>query len=694
MNCARFYLSTTVAMLLAASGAASAQDGSNTDRALAGADILLDTVRSAKQSKVEITGATSFPEDELRTAMAMQIREIDEKGASPARADDAAYYLGAYYRKNGYPKVQTDYSISGDKVIIKIQEGPRSLVRGLNFTGNQSYPPATLFEYMIGVTPEQFAKQPDMVPYNAGEVAAGADRVRGFYVSEGYLDATVDAADVKLTENDTRADLTVHIVEGTRYVVGDVTFSGQTLYTREELITALREPIDGPFSHTRAVSMERNLESFYRARGYFQAKVDLQADAKAAKRGRVPIHFKATPGPLFHFDGATAKNTTERPRLRESFLPKRFKHLTGQVYDPEKVDEVFRELLRTGLFTTLRLSPTALPDHTVRLDFLAEEAKAREVGFTLGYGSYDGVKVGLRLADKNLLGNGRPLTFSADYSQRGLSAELMYFDQWFLDHPKLNFRAKVFSVNRDEEGYTKEETGVRAELGWKITPRLELGLFAQQSKAKITNATIDPLLLGPTDYTFTSVGLTQTLDFRDSPIAPTRGWIFSSAVDVGLVDNEQSFTREVVRFSWYIPISRCQLALGARVGAIQPVAESIPIDIRFFNGGAMTVRSFAERELGPKDSGGNPLGGEFYTVFNAEFTFPLGLAGLQGAVFADAGNLVGHDDAGVDDLRYALGVGLRYALPVGPLRLDYGVNPDRRPGEDFGAFHFSFGVAF
>jgi outer membrane protein insertion porin family len=45
-------------------------------------------------------------------------------------------------------------------------------------------------------------------------------------------------------------------------------------------------------------------------------------------------------------------------------------------------------------------------------------------------------------------------------------------------------------------------------------------------------------------------------------------------------------------------------------------------------------------------------------------------------------------------MRYALGVGLRYALPVGPIRLDYGINPDRRQDEDFGAFHFSFGVAF
>lgn len=685
------------ALVVGCSSLAVAQDQS-LDHALAGADLVVGAVKSAKESKVQFSGATTFPEEELRTAMAEHIREVDEQGVTPARADDVAYYVGAYYRKNGFAKVQTDYAIGGGKVTVKIVEGPRSLVRGLSFTGNASYPEPTLFEYMIGVTPEQFAKTPDMVPFNEGEIAGGADRVRGFYVSEGYLNAQVDATEVKLSENGTRADVKVRIVEGQRYVAGEITFRGETLFPREELMKALRESPEGPFSKTEAVAMQRNLESFYKAKGYFLATVELDANPETAKNGRVPMRFTVKPGALHRFDGVTVKNTTQpRPRLRESFLSKRFQHLTGETYDPEKVDEVFREMLRTGLFTNLRLSSTALPDHTVRLDFLAEEAKAREIGFTLGYGTYDGGKAGLRLADKNLFGTGRPLTLAVDYSQRGIGAELAYFDPWFLDHPKLNMRAKIFRVNRQEEGYDKEETGGRIDLGWKVTPRFESGVFLQQSAVKITESEekpIDPLLLGPTDYTLVSIGLIESIDYRDNQMAPTRGWILTGAFDVASVDGAQSFTREVVRFSWYLPVARCQLALGARVGAIQPIAEGIPIDARFFNGGANTVRSFAERDLGPKDNNGNPLGGEFFTVFNAELTFPLGIAGLQGAVFADAGNLQSWTDRGVEDLRYALGIGLRYALPVGPLRLDYGINPDRREDEDFGAFHFSFGVAF
>ncbi len=141
------------------------------------------------------------------------------------------------------------------------------------------------------------------------------------------------------------------------------------------------------------------------------------------------------------------------------------------------------------------------------------------------------------------------------------------------------------------------------------------------------------------------------------------------------------------------------LAFGARVGIIHSLGENaddpyeLPIDERFFNGGSTTVRSFAERDLGPHDNG-EPIGGEFFTIFNVEYTFPI-FGEIQGAIFFDAGNLLpSAEDPGLDDMRYAIGAGLRWKLPIGPVRLDYGVNPDPHEFEARGAFHFSFGFAF
>ena len=106
------------------------------------------------------------------------------------------------------------------------------------------------------------------------------------------------------------------------------------------------------------------------------------------------------------------------------------------------------------------------------------------------------------------------------------------------------------------------------------------------------------------------------------------------------------------------------------------------------------MRSFRERYLGPRDKPGYPLGGEFYSTFNAEYTVPI-VGALKAAVFADAGNLLSdYDDASLDDMHYAVGAGLRYDLPIGPIRIDYGWNMNRGPREPSGTLHISVGVAF
>ncbi len=664
----------------------------NVSRALAGADLLVGTLKDAAKNKLDFTGNKTFTADRLRVPIAEQIRELQENGITPVRADDTAFYVGAFYRKNGFSQAAVEYQIRGERLLVTIVEGPRSLLRDILFTGRTAIPEATLYEYMIGATRERLAKEPDQFPYTAAEISAGADRVRGLYLSEGYLDVTLDASAVQLTESDTRAEVTVRIVEGSRYTFGELGFAGDTIFPREQLVKALGEIATGPFSPDQAMAMQRNLQSFYKARGYYEAEVLLNAEPTAAVAGQVPVTFTVHPHALFRFGDVTARNETERPRLREDFLAKRFAHLRGRIYDPEKLDETFREMLRTGLFENLRVTPTPVAGDQVRLDFTVSEAKAKELGFTLGFGSYEGAVAGFRIGDRDLFGRGRPLSFAAQYTQRGISGEFLYVDPWLFD-TRFALRARLYSQSRTEEGYAKNEFGFRTDFSRKLLPHLELGAFVDAHSVTITESTIPAADLGPTDYLLQSVGLTQSTDYRNDPINPSRGFVLTSAWDFAQIDSEPAFLRGTMRFSWYLPVGPCLVALGARASYIAPLIDQLPIDVRFFNGGGTSVRSFAERELGPRDRQGNPLGGEFSTVFNAELIFPI-YGALQGTVFADAGSLLNRDVPGSGDLRYGLGLGLRYKLPIGPLRLDYGVNPDRRSGEDFGAFHFSFGFAF
>jgi outer membrane protein assembly complex protein YaeT len=672
--------------------AACAQDTNAAGTAL-GANLLTETAQAVGRNKVQIIGAQNIPESELRASQAEEIRDIIERGVTAARADDLAYYIASYYRKAGFSQVAVDYEIRGDNVIIKVKEGPRSTLHNLTFVGNRVVDDRTLFDYMIGATPERLAREPAKFPFTTAEISAGADRVRGLYLSKGYLNVTVDASKVQLSRDGTKADVTVHINEGPAFTVGGITFSGETIFPHEQLIGALGESTNGPFAPGITTTMQRNLQSFYKAHGYYQAEVTATGDATAFPHGgRVPIHFHVSPKGLFRFGNITVRNETpDKPRLRPDFLPKRFAHLRGQVYDPAKLDETYREMLHTGLFENLRVTLQPQPNNDLNIDLTANEAKARELGFTLGYGSYEGLSLGVRLGDRNLFGNGRPLTFSADYSQRGLKGEVLYVDPWFLD-TRFALRSRLYSESRDEDGYSKNGIGFRTDITRKVMPHLELGVYGEVANRSVTDNGISESLLGPLNYTIGTVGLTQNSDFRDSPINPGRGFVFNTSFDYSTVQGGDGFLRGFGRFSYYLPLGTTMLAFGARVGYISSNAFNVPIDSRFFNGGGNTVRSFAERQLGPM-SNGHPVGGNTYTVFNIEYTIPITTA-FSGALFVDAGSVTNDSLPNSGDLRYGVGLGLRYKLPIGPIRLDFGLNPDRRQNESIGAVNFSFGFAF
>ena len=236
---------------------------------------------------------------------------------------------------------------------------------------------------------------------------------------------------------------------------------------------------------------------------------------------------------------------------------------------------------------------------------------------------------------------------------------------------------------------------MRVDATRRVLPRWELSAFTELALANVTPAGIEPQFLGPLDYTLMSIGLAQKLDHRDDPLNPRHGFLFLTSIELDALDGQFAFGRVTARYSHYQSIGRSLLAMGLRVGWIIPVGDAadVPIDLRYFNGGGASVRSFAERALGPKDTTGNPLGGAFYTVANVEWDFPL-TGALGGALFADAGNLAGDSTPGLEELRLGVGIGVRYLLPIGPMRLDYGYNPSPRLGEASGAIHFSFGFAF
>ncbi len=673
--------------------------------------------RVAQNSDVTIAGATAFKEDELRSQLKEQITTISELGLTAARGDDAAFLLELFYRKHGYEKANVSYTIDGSRLRLDIDEGVRVTVGEIAFVGNEHIPHEKLFEFVIGPTRERYGKTEKSLPFVKNDLQEGVELVRRLYIAEGYLHVIVQEPNYSFVPEGAQVNLTIAIVEGRQYEFGPLRFSGTPVFAAEELQRELADILQEPYTDRRLADIPRRLQAYYKQHGYYDVKVDATGNPGGASGGRVPVVVTIAPGPIYYFDGSTV---TGLKRLRPSYVTKRFQKLSGKQYNPKVVDEKFREMMKTGLFSVLQIKPVQVDGDRLRMDITAEEAKSKEFGFSLGYGSFAGLIVGASYRDRNLFGYGRPVTTSAEYSSRGYKGEIAYEDPYLFE-TEIHLKTRLSALTYDFDGYSKREFGLRFDLERELTKQYKLGGVFSARNVDITSASIDPIFLGRTSYQVNSIGFTQTLDLRSSPLAAPRGLVVDNTFDYagGAFGSQIDFVRRTLRATYYIPFSRddkivkinptgsegaesswerwfrrTMLAVGARSGVIQGVSgSSIPIDERFFNGGANSVRSFAERDLGPKDRG-NPIGGEYFSVFNVEYTFPV-YGELNLALFVDAGNLLPRaEDVGFDNLRYGVGLGLRYQLPIGPLRIDYGVNPNRRPGEAFGAFHFSFGFAF
>ena len=680
--------------------------------------------RAKRASIIEFRGEQAFKEKDLRLGLKEEITTIEDFGLSPARADDLAFFLEVFYRKHGYAKVDVHYVIeSGDRLRLDINEGPRFLLSQVIFDGNAHEPADKLFEYIVGPTRERYSRLEKRLPFVAADLEEGTHLVQRFYVAQGFLNAVVDPPLDKFQTGSSDVVVAVPIHEGRQYFFGSITFSGQTVYGGEALRGQISDLLQRPYTEVRVEDIPRRLEAYFKARGYYDVKVVADGAPDVAVNGRVPVVIVVSPGAVYHFDGVTV---TGLRRLHPGFVTKRFTRLAGKTYSPDVLDERFRTLMQTGQFNLLQIKPVPVDGHLLRLDISAEEAKSKEFGFWGGFDTYEGALAGVQVGDRDLFGYGRPLTATIEVSQRSYRGEILYQDPFFFDTDFV-FTAKAFALTFDYDGYTKFEVGGRFELSRKITKYDQASLTFSARHVEITDSEIRPsFLLGPDEYQVDTIGLTNTLDFRESPYVNPRGFLVGNTLDVAssALGSDIEFIRSTMRVGYYLPfgpkpltpgvvedqppgtpfqrwLRQSSIAFGARAGVINSLtasgsdeATAIPIDERFFNGGATTVRSFGERELGPHDNHGHPVGGEFFTVFNVEYTFPI-FGELQGAVFTDAGNLLPtSEDIGLSDMRYAIGGGLRYKLPVGPIRLDYGVNPDPREFEDFGAFHFSFGFAF
>ena len=645
-------------------------------------------------ARVQFVGNTKFSNRELSAALADPLAAIQQRGLSLPLADDTAYYLEVFYRRHGYPAVDVKYKIREPYLELHISEGPFYKLGNITFEGNKTFQPAVLNDYMIGTTRARYSQFQKNLPFVESDLVTGTSLLQSFYVSQGFPQVQI----VKLTtlpDNRTgTVNAIVTIKEGPRYFFGPISFSENFGLAKKQFAAKIKSLTDPPkpYSEAELQNLQRDLTFIFKSKGYFSALVTVTPNFQKVQGGRVPISVDSVPGPIYHFGGVIVSQEPSA-RLRPDFLPRRLAALRGETYDPEKLKDLYRRLYLTGLYDTLDIQEVAQPDGTIQLVANPREARAKELGFYGGYDTFDGVIFGATYTNRNIDGLGRIFAFRLDYTGRGPDGEISYENPWFMDKD-IDFNVALGVSAKQLVAYSIQNYYARVRLTKTYSKGIQTAAFLQAKEADVSSIEITPAsLVGPTNYQLITVGVSQTFDFRDSPTNPRTGWIVDASASFSeSLDGSASFARLTGRYSTYFSLGKTLLALGARLGYIDAVqgTAGVPIDERFFNGGSTTVRSFYETELSPKDNNNHPIGGLARSIFNVEYDVPI-FGDLVGAAFMDAG---GTGDNPFDNFATAVGGGVRYNLPIGPVRVDYGVNPAPRKNQSLSVLSLSFGFAF
>jgi len=687
----------------------------------AAAETLAKT-RNSKPYEIIFKGNAAISEAALRQDVAGELEAFNSEGQRPADIDDAAFQMQIAYRKEGYAFAAVDYQIETKQdfttVTFLISEGPRVIVRNIVFAGNQALDDNSLKVYFEklrkGLLVNGLLGQGELV-FIRSEVETAIDEIRQRYLTQGYLDAVVEAPSLQFSDDRSRVDITIPISEGVHYTVERVEVQGDVLAGVQPELNKIRQELIGqPYYNRKKLLIQTRILEAYGNRGYPDTRVEVQRQS-GEKPGQVVLAVSIDSGPQITIAAVEIRGNQ---RTRPDFIRNRIRLKPGDRYDLTLQKESFRDLYRSGIFSKVdfTLEKTADPARRM-LVVTVEETHARELFFEPGWGSYEQLRLRIGFQEKNLFGTGRAFKTQATGSLKAYSLGGSLSDPFFFN-TDITAALTAFYNHRQEPSFTREDIGMSFVLSKYLTENI---LSSAEYMIRTTDITdVDQVEeQSEGNYNFASIKGQLTYDTRNDIFFPTAGQRLFGAAEQAhqMLGGSINLTRLTGGARTFLRLAP-NTVLGARytAGLLLPGQGEVtlPLSERFFNGGENTVRSFEESELGPLDPSGDPVGGYGYNVFNLELRQRL-IGNLIGTVFIDYGNIApnrSREDQGkapydsrsdvIDDtladffkgFRPGVGFGLQYLLPVGPARLDFAFNPDSRDDEDSFVWHFSVGTAF
>ncbi|MGI8942770.1 MAG: outer membrane protein assembly factor BamA [Qipengyuania sp.] len=660
-------------------------------------NVIIEIVENPVVNRIILEGNDRIKSDKILPEIKLAPRQIFTR--SKVRAD-VARIIELYKRQGRFAAVVEPKMVQMAQnrvdIVFEITEGPKSKVQQINIIGNEEFSDNELRGEMVTKQARLLSFFSSATSYDPDRLAFDQQKLRQFYLTQGYADFRVVSAVAELTPDKRDFIITYVVEEGERYKFGDVSVDSQLRDFDSDSMTARLPMKTGDWYDAKRV--ENTVEQLTDLAGTFgYAFADVAPRFVRKKEDlTMDVTFQLREAPRVYVERIDVNGNT---LTQDKVIRREFRIAEGDAFNSLAVKRSTARINSLGYFQEnfeITQVDGSAPDRII-LEANVEEQATGELQLSAGFSSIENFILQGSIRQRNFRGRGQTVGLSLNYSRISRSAQISFTEPYVFDR---NISAGVDIYRRDFDNdyfnrgtgtYSQATTGFSLRAGVPLTEYISLvGSYTlNYDDVTISESqffgdfdgdgirTCEPLLAGRYlcdaigERTSSILGLTMTMDTTDSRLRPTRGRNLSVTTEYAGLLGTVDYLRVRGRAGQYFPLpGGFILGLTAEGGAIRsfenrglPGVDDVRLTDRFFLGEPQ-IRGFDIRGVGPRvlrrpildDGEGNPvlvtdreriqddaIGGTAYYLGRAEVEIPLGTGarelGLRPSVFIDVGSV-------------------------------------------------------
>lgn len=516
-------------------------------------------------------------------------------------------------------------------------------------------------------------------------------RLQYWYLEHGYIKFRMETPVITISDDKKYVFISIFIEEGDKYQIGTYEFSGDLLFTKDELKNELKLLPGQDFGISARNADIQRLTEKYQDLGYAFTNVIPKMEMNDEQK-LVNIDYAFEKGNLVHFGEV---HIIGNSKTYDKVIRRELRIYEGELFSGSKLRISKERVERLGFFAPGEVQFNQVPrqgrDDVVDIDVTVKERSTGSVTVGAGYSSVQGFFFQGKIQEINLFGRGQSLSLDTQFGkeQSSRSYSISFFEPYAYD-TLWSAGVDLFSSNSSIiNRYLLKRSGFNLKTGYPLTDDIQAYFTYKFEFLEVlehyTNAVGAPILVVDDSLDkgiLSSVVFSIVRDKRNNRFETTGGNYQNVSLEFAGLGGVKNFSKFVINNRYYNNfVGDFVFKNSTEAGAmINTGGRGIPPSEKFYLGGPWNMRGYEAYALSPviyHDGGVEKIGGssEFFSLFEIEHPL-IKEAGMKWVIFYDIGNDFGGIpgiDKGISyQLRQNYGVGIRWFSPLGPLRFEWG----------------------